>query len=71
MPLPFDPLMGGEAYTEPGRDGETQILRRYALLRLMALAVAACGGGSTVTTTVQAAGGGLSGVHFEVHENPG
>ena len=37
----------------------------------MVLAVAACGDGSTATTAVQAAGGGLSGVHFEVHENPG
>jgi hypothetical protein len=68
---PLDRLIGGKAYTEPVRDGETQILRRYAWLLLMALTVAACGGGSTATTTVQATTGGLTGVHFEVHENPG
>jgi hypothetical protein len=70
-PSPLHRLIGGEAYTEYGRDGETRVLRRYAWLLLMALAVTACGGGSTATTTVQTVGAGLSGVHFEVHENPG
>ena len=63
--------IGSETYTESGRDGEIRVLRRSAWLVLMALALTACGGGSTATTTVQTVGAGLSGVHFEVHENPG
>jgi hypothetical protein len=33
--------------------------------------VAACGGGGTAITAEQATGDALSGVFFEVHENPG
>jgi len=55
----------------PSIEEGSRVLRRYGWLILMALAVSACGGGATATTAVQAAGGGLSGVHFEVHENPG
>ena len=47
------------------------VLRRCGWLALMVLALAACGGSSSITTASQVAGGGLSGVHFEVHENPG
>jgi len=46
-------------------------MRRFVFLVFLAFAATACGGGTTATTSVQAADGGLSGIQFEVHENPG